>query len=288
MAILMPALGRARNQAKLISGMVNFKQLGTVISAYQTDNDGAVPIVIDRWAAWYEDVPVKHCQVSFPIRDYLGAPPLPAHLDPEERWPGHMLQGVRLFEEYFDKYIPDFCVCPFTRGRGSSGDWYRDVGTITLKGPAGSMDFHLFKEKGAWECFVTNGTQQPSGRCKGFCPIPNHPYGEPHGSLKYGILNWFDNSALEMYESAEKGFVLGKLNPIKWSSKHAKEVRAGSMAEAIVSYCEMGENIIWPAYDGLWAIINYGSHAKGNRGGTNALFADMHVGWVIGSQIGWP
>jgi hypothetical protein len=81
---------------------------------------------------------------------------------------------------------------------------------------------------------------------------------------------------------------LDKLNPIKWSSKHAKEVKAGSMAEAIVSYCEMGENTIWPAYDGLWAIINYGSHAKGNRGGTNALFADMHVGWVIGSQIGWP
>jgi prepilin-type processing-associated H-X9-DG protein len=33
-------------------------------------------------------------------------------------------------------------------------------------------------------------------------------------------------------------------------------------------------------------IISYGSHKKGNKGGTNVTFGDGHVEWVQGSQIG--
>ena len=33
---------------------------------------------------------------------------------------------------------------------------------------------------------------------------------------------------------------------------------------------------------------NVGSHRTGTGGGTNAVFADCHVEWIVGTRIGWP
>ena len=46
-SILLPALNKARNQAKLVMCAANLKQIGHLVSVYQADHEGAVPVVFN-------------------------------------------------------------------------------------------------------------------------------------------------------------------------------------------------------------------------------------------------
>ena len=48
-AILLPSLGRAREQAKLVKCGANLKALGTAVAAYATGNDGIVVEAVNGW-----------------------------------------------------------------------------------------------------------------------------------------------------------------------------------------------------------------------------------------------
>jgi len=50
LVILIPALGRAREQVKIVSCQANARQIGQIVAAYQTDNDGRVPVLLNRFA----------------------------------------------------------------------------------------------------------------------------------------------------------------------------------------------------------------------------------------------
>ncbi|UCD52948.1 MAG: type II secretion system protein [Phycisphaerales bacterium] len=59
MALLLPALSRARNQARAVVCQSNLKQWGTLIATYVTENDGRLPAPAPRmvgetrqWRAW--------------------------------------------------------------------------------------------------------------------------------------------------------------------------------------------------------------------------------------------
>ena len=53
MAILIPALQRARRQAKTIACQSNLHQWGLVFSMYANDNDGLNPTAPGKWRSWF-------------------------------------------------------------------------------------------------------------------------------------------------------------------------------------------------------------------------------------------
>jgi hypothetical protein len=77
--------------------------------------------------------------------------------------------------------------------------------------------------------------------------------------------------------------------PVMWDKAALMRIKASSMSEATIVYCEQGETDSYAGGPNLDnGIYNYGSHKKLGKGGTNATFADMHVEWVEGTRIGWP
>ena len=59
-------------------------------------------------------------------------------------------------------------------------------------------------------------------------------------------------------------------------------IYAASLSDVTVFYCMQGMSMGTGRQ-----IRNEGSHRSGGRGGTIAAFADTHVEWVPGLQIGW-
>ena len=49
-----------------------------------------------------------------------------------------------------------------------------------------------------------------------------------------------------------------------------------------------GEHVLGAQPNHLIGRANIGSHRTGQGGGTNVIFADTHVDWVRGAQVGWP
>jgi hypothetical protein len=114
---------------------------------------------------------------------------------------------------------------------------------------------------------------------------PNHPLGLPNGTPKFGALPW---NAAALLDNTEDYGALARA-PVIWNKTNLMRVKAGSMSEATILYCEQGETDNYAAGSNLDnGIYNYGSHRKFNKGGTNTLLADMHVEWVEGTRIGWP
>ena len=67
----------------------------------------------------------------------------------------------------------------------------------------------------------------------------------------------------------------------KWSEGDAKRVLS-TLSDTTVVLCSQGNHMGLGKY-----ILNPGSHRGSTGGGTNAIFADTHVEWVKGTQIGW-
>jgi len=117
------------------------------------------------------------------------------------------------------------------------------------------------------------------------------------GRPKYSVLSWNRvrmNDRVD-YE-APPGFILitgggGNLSAIKdtienshrkWTMQDAQRQRAGSLSEATVIHCIQGQTMGYH-----FSVWNKGNHRSTLGGGTNAAFADTHVEWVKGTQIGW-
>ncbi len=121
-------------------------------------------------------------------------------------------------------------------------------------------------------------------RICGFAYTTPHPLGLPNGTAKFGALSWNAYPQLQTldYKALESA-------PVMWNKNQLIRIKANNLSEATIAYCEQGETDSYvggPNSDN--AIYNYGSHKRMGKGGTNALFADMHSEWVEGTQIGWP
>ncbi len=269
LSILVPALRTVKQQAQVTLCLANNRQVGIIVQLFRTDNDDGVPPVFNRWAG---DVPARMRLLSLAFRDYDPLTRnLPAELDPDGYW---LRADAALTLRYYDDFLPDYYVCPFTRGKGASR--VSDTGEkITIDGTV----HDLWGTKGRTDTFSTWrwGGRDSGAGVRNSEPDPSR---SPGRRLKYGNLSWQmwpDTGSPAEMQNADK--VLAK-----WTAEWARKVKT-PLSDVTVSYCHQGESTDWGAPS---RIMNYNSHRKGQTGGTTAMFTDSHAEWVPGDQIGWP
>lgn len=292
LSILLPSLQAARNQAKLMICSANIKQIGTSAACYQTEFTDYVPVMYNDAA--YNYAPARACWMSVALRNYasqtrkLGVRVFGGvsyDFDPEKNW---TIDTRNKYETYI---MPEFYACPFQRGKGTQQRPVHDSSYYRIYEKLGRFDA---MSTWAWENVV-----------KGALP----PHGTPwlpasgkrtDGLPKYTAFSWnmlrpaklatfSDGSTVPVVAGAlSSNSTKGKSTYRKWTVGDARRLRSGSFSATTVSYCAQGENILGDQQSGRIGWANPGSHKQNGIGGTNALFADTHVEWVPGKQIGWP
>ncbi len=133
MGILLPALSKARNSAKLVICTSNEKQIGTMVASYQNDNDEKVPVMLNRFTptAAMPLFPAKSRLLSVALYRYSAETRDLANIDkgvygPDKDWGNS--QDRRTKPAYFKKYLPKLYVCPFVSGKNP------DLKTILFQG----------------------------------------------------------------------------------------------------------------------------------------------------------
>jgi type II secretory pathway pseudopilin PulG len=282
MGILLPALNKARNAAKLVICTSNLKQIGLLISTYQGDNDGKVPVMLNRFTPMGATplYPAKSRLLSVALYRYSPETKDLSSVDsgvysPDKDWGNS--QDTRTKPNYFKKYLPKLYVCPFVIGtKATPGKDFVQGPAVTLNGTT----FNTMIRTGLGESYVTWCWELE----RDYPYTPNHPLGLPNGTPKFGALSW---NAYPQLQTTDYGQLAGA--PIIWNRTQLRRIKASSMSEATIVYCEQGETDNYAGGPNLDnGIYNYGSHKKFGKGGTNALMADIHVEWVEGTRIGWP
>lgn len=267
LSLLLPALARARTQAKITTCQANIRQLGMLVSMYQAESADFVPLLFDYWSnlALAGSKPAEQCWLSVALRRYdsqtrnLDA----KRFDPTICWPDPPVAGLPRVQEYQRKVMPELYSCPFERGNPA---WP----TNPVRDDRG--DYWELRFGGRWESYHTWTDPPPLlGRWK---PGPLAKYDQMYPTLHFN-----------------RG---GRHR--KWNWRDAKAAGRGSLAELTTVFCAQGEfmsTVHAPAIScscspmrPFWA--NIGSHRQGHQGGTNALFADTHVEWIPGHRIGSP
>ena len=274
-AILLPSLRAAREQAKVTIDKANCKQIGNITATYETEYGGYVPILYNYYAngAGAHDAPARACWLSVALRQQL---PSAAKLklktggkfDPEVIW------NNQLRQEYEDKVMPDFFVCPFARGKGP-GEVY-----VTE-----DAQFRYYEWQGRHENYQTwlwtrmiRGTQPGN-------PWPGGPGPTQRGVLKYSNATWnMIPPGNPNHEANTDEY--RNLRHRRWDEADARLVES-TLPELTVMFCAQGEHMVHQ-HDSRVGRVNVGSHRATVGGGTNVMFADTHVDWVVGTRIGWP
>lgn len=268
-AILLPSLAKAREVAKITIDQANCKQIATMMTQYQVDFKGHVPVMYNYWSN-SRGMPARTCWLSVALRKYY---PSLANLkgkhggkfNPGDDWhpQNNPTAGVWSEEtrtEYEDKILPQFFMCPFERGKGPhQANWTPGATTDYLNYTGRFESYHTWM----WEV-IQKGTRL------------NLDDGTPAWKAKHGLLTW------------HKGYGWDKpLENRKWDVQDVRNVKSASLSDVTVAYCAQGEWTVFPDY-GKNRRANVGSHKMNDRGGTNAIFADTHVEWVPGKNIGKP
>lgn len=267
LSILMPSLSKVKEQARVMTCAANIRQIGLMLSMYRSSNDGSVPVVTNRWAG---ELPAKARFISLALRGYgTDIKRLPAGLNPNNPWNAGMVNG------YFADYMPEFFACPFTRDKTpDSSEW--EYGSKEISGEI----FTTMRSRGRNESYTT--WLWPLVRGQRYTAYPSGD--DEDGRPKHGVLLW--HTAVEngvQFPSVMAGYNRIKDLPMKWGKRQLRTTKAGTMADATVLSCDIGETTGTTGK----LILNPDSHRKKSAGGTNVLFGDGHTGWVKGRQIGW-
>ena len=273
LAVLMPALGKARNQAKILLCTANSKQIGLIMKLYQNEYDGRVPVMRNK----FTPINAKSSLLSIPFRKYSGAVgKLPAWLPPNTAW------STAQQLDYARNYLPSFYICPFGRGNPQA-TYLQDVGTVMI----GNIARKNYVSVGRMDSYST--WIWPRNKKFDFWP-GEHPWGHPNGYNKYANVVWHSAGSPDpqIALSDNEPFVLladsRNAADIAWMESHPRKFsNTRRLSERTALYCAHGEIDESLPTD---RIINYGSHNKQGKGGTNVVFGDSHVEWVQGSQIG--
>jgi prepilin-type N-terminal cleavage/methylation domain-containing protein len=282
MGILLPALNKARYTAKMMVCTSNSKQIGNLIASYQADNEGRVPVMLNRFTPMGSSplFPAKSRLLSVALYRYSSETKNLSRIDkgiysPDKDWGNS--QDTRTKPTYFKQYLPKIYVCPFLSGKNAEpGKDFREGSPVSLNG----TPFRTMIRTGIGESYVTWCWELE----RDYPYTVNHPLGLPNGTPKYGALSWNAYSQLQTLDYGQLDHA-----PVMWDKASLRRIKSNSMSEATITYCEQGETDNYAGGPNLDnGIYNYGSHKKSGRGGTNALFADMHAEWVEGTRIGWP
>ena len=276
-AILLPSLRAAREQAKLTVCKANCKQIANVTGEYETEYGGYVPILYNYYANGHDahDAPARACWLSVALRHQVpGGSKLKfkagGRFDPEQVW----YPETRLRQDYEDTLMPEFFVCPFARGKGP-GEVY-----VTK-----DAQFRYYEWQGRHEHYQTwlwtrmvRGTQPGN-------PWPGGPGPTQLGVLKYSNATWNMIPPGNPNKEANTD-EYRNLRHRQWNDADARLVES-TLPELTIVFCAQGEHMVHQA-DSLVGRVNVGGHRTTLGGGTNVVFADKHVEWVVGTRIGWP
>jgi prepilin-type N-terminal cleavage/methylation domain-containing protein len=277
-SILLPSLVNARNLAKLTIDKANCKQIGTMIAQYQADYRGYVPIMYNYYANGHgqHDAPARACWASVALRHYdaslrnLKGRKYGTHtFDPNEVW----YPETGMLQAYEDNILPPFWVCPFSRGKGR--------GEVFVSEDA---KFRYWEWRGRHEHYQT-WLWRPITR--GAQPAGEWPGGA--GSTRRGVVQY---SSITWNQIPESGVGANlwenkHLRYRQWRSNDARAAKSASLSDLAAMFCAQGEHMVFSGSNKPGR-VNVNSHKTTGAGGTNVIFADTHVEWVLGSRIGWP
>ncbi len=275
-AILLPSLRAAREQAKLTVCKANCKQIGTIIALYQTESAAFVPVLFNDAAppgntfqGPATNTPQRTMLMSVALRKYdartrqMKKP----EFDPETHW---TFATRNLYEA---TVMPDFYVCPFEVGKGPRS--VVSAGSKWISTPAGLTQVLLSEMHGRFESPQFGLRLQDAVR-------PPRTFESEFAGFNWNHLDDPDDPASWFgLTDARSNYLKNKSR--RWTSSLARKHGAASLSEAYVSYCGSGQYMV--TY-GTHSLRNYKSHRMGSDGGTNAIFADTHVQWVNGIRIG--
>lgn len=269
-SIVMPSLKSAREQAKLVVCKSNCHQVACMTSAYQADHRGTVPIVLSWRSNGFYGTPGRASWLSMALRRYDSkASPLPATYDPLAAgiWP------TAKREKYEAEVLPEYFICPFEKGDGPRREVHLAGTDMEVTGRHEAIQTWL------WEDIRRGDPTSPPA--------------------KYSVLTW--NMVCGGGPMQMPGCVGGPsssealVRHRTWRTPDTRRMR-GSFSELTTAFCYQGEHMEFVydkdgdrgkarRNDPRW---NPDSHRFKGRGGSPAIFADSHVEWVPGPNIGWP
>jgi prepilin-type N-terminal cleavage/methylation domain-containing protein len=284
-AILLPALARAREQAKTTLCMANVKQIAITVGIFQGDNEGNVPVVFNQHMG--TPAVARNNLLSVALYQYSAStrslPDENGDFDPEGSAWAHD-PGLKL--RYADEYMPDIYTCPFVR-RDDAQQSGKSGPRIYFGGGGFDPGYPSWITEGKWDTYATSMQQYAQGGVRNGGPTAetlNHPLGPPHGRPKFGTFPWYDFDWMVSQGWTEDAYYTVMNRNISWDTNG--KGKPSSLSDGTVIWCQQGQ---YDNYSGVGgAIYNFGSHRRGGVGGTNAAFGDLHAEWVIGTQIGWP
>jgi len=312
-AILVPSLNQAREQSKIGTCGANAKQVGHMVSLYQTEYAGAVPTLLnyDANGDKYKAI-ARTCWLSVALRKYSqGTSRLQGEFNPQSRWSDRVRDNYqRGFADSAGNEHPpaldEFYVCPFVRGKGPQE---RMEGRVVIKGKAipDGKTYTTFWWEGWYESYHTflwqNVVRNRVVQRNSINLHPNDPFGNPatvgagDGRPKYSVIT-FSRARTHLGDEYNPANVdtqypvpgaVPVANPLiwdrhrTWGDDDVKRYEGGSLSSMTMIYCNQGSHM---GFDN--SIRSPNSHVTSAGPGTNAVFADSHVEWVKGTQIGWP
>ncbi|MHC4445454.1 MAG: type II secretion system protein [Planctomycetota bacterium] len=290
LTILLPSLKQAREQAKIATCKANCKQIGTITAEYRAEHDDYLPVLFNYHHALY--APARCSYLSIAFRSYNKATARMSRIeantggtfDPNEDWTN--MGGDEKYEEYEERLLPDNYVCPFERGKGAgSVSDVREGAKYLFKEYTGRIEYY---HTWMWDGTVkglTHGdrTVAHTSFTWNKLILKNRPEFPPPRSgvipSKSGAVLYTGEHSMEVASNAH----------CKWDIKEVRRMRVASPSDATVVWCAKGEWTGWTDKAiGKPKWYNHNSHRTTRGGGTNVIFADSHVEWVIGTGIGWP
>lgn len=276
-AVLMPSLASARNQARMAVDKANCKQIATMISQYQAEYRGFVPIMYNYYAygRGAHDAPARACWLSVALRDYYpGTRRLKertgGRFDPNAVW----YPETGLLPAYEKTILPKFFVCPFARENGAG-----EVFTSE------DSQFRYWEWRG-WHEHYQTWLWRPIRR--GTTPGGNWPGGAgaaQNGVVKYSNITW---NQIPDSGAGVNDWEFKHTRYRQWQTNDARAAKSASLADMTAVFCAQGEHMVYSGSATKLGRVNVKSHKTSAGGGTHAIFADSHVDWVLGSRIGWP
>jgi len=278
-SILIPSFQRAREQSKILSCKANSKQLGLMTAGYQAEHKDYVPVILNWHANAVLGTPPRATWLSVALRRYdQKVSRLPQGYDPdaEGSWSAEIDPYTKQDKRttYEINMMPDYFACPFEREKlpknavktGSIDDY--DLWELYGR----HESFHTW----CWENILCDEEREGNTPeysvfswnricAGGSAPIP-------------GCIEIHDGGKIDEYN-----YQRALNSPRKWTTSDAQRVRSGSLSEVSVVYCAQGEHM-----ESGYRWLNRNSHRTSRQGGTNVIFADTHVEWVPGREVGWP
>jgi len=325
-AVLLPSLQRARESAKIASCKANSKQIASITATYESEFRGYLPVLFNYGIperGFHPNEPLehyaKHAFISVALRMYdkglknlektIAPDGTPYLVEPDPNnsaTKAYALWNPEKRKHFERNIMPKYYACPFGRDRADA-QFRADMGTVVINGAGGQRaSYDLKLTNGVINAYGTWGWQ---GRVvKGELPMSTngakHPYpGDPGGIVtkptdgrpKYSIVSWnfmklSGGYYLPEYEPPTFLRGNGKASRIakiynkhrRWDTKDAQSVKSASLSEVTTTYCMLGKFI---SYE--YKLHNPDSHRTNLGGGSVASFADSHVEWIKGTQIGW-